>query len=449
MKTLKFKKGPIIVPLLLLILALAAYTVASYRSVSAAASLSVGQQYLNSLNYGGAIASFTKAIELDPSSRDARIGLADAYTGLGEYEIAQEAIEDLVYTERPDENATKKMADIMQESGQTEKAIPLVRTLIERTDKDEYYDLLNELMQQIYAEHRSLAIGPDYNLKIAGGQAMGQGSNVLGQLGIDPGMYPMADAFVACGFTGTPVKVAIAGRTSYIVDSNGALWAAGENRWGQMSQGYAVTNPQSGWVQVNTAAPVADVAGTVGRLIVLLTDGTVWTSGAGSTQSLEQIPQFSSVLKIASSQERTMLLTSRGTLYSSESETPDQWVPLADDVCEFSLSSSDLTWISSNGSVAIEGYGIPIPDTWTQDGDLYRPDFRICGFAAVSGNALCADSEGTLYLISRDGSQQTLTVSSPVLNVYAQSDVMVVECEDGSAYAYTTGSGALQDVSAL
>ena len=72
------------------------------------------------------------------------------------------------------------------------------------------------------------------------------------------------------------------GRTSFVVDADGALWAAGENRWGQMGEGYAITAPQGGWVQVPAPGAVADVAGTTGRLLVLLTDGSLWTVGAGS-----------------------------------------------------------------------------------------------------------------------------------------------------------------------
>ena len=84
MKALKIKKGPILLPLLLLAAALGAYTLLNYQGVTAADSLSLGEQQLNNLDYSGAVASFTQAISLDPSSRDARIGLAKAYAGAEE-----------------------------------------------------------------------------------------------------------------------------------------------------------------------------------------------------------------------------------------------------------------------------------------------------------------------------------------------------------------------------
>ena len=115
MNALKIKKGPIILPLLLLAALLAGYTAMNFRGISAADSLSLGQQYLNEMDYGGAIAAFTKAIELDPTSREAHLGLARAYVGSENDELAQELLEEMagsmVYEAKRMTSAIAKMAD--------------------------------------------------------------------------------------------------------------------------------------------------------------------------------------------------------------------------------------------------------------------------------------------------------------------------------------------------
>ena len=114
MRSLQVKKGPILVPLIALAAALAVYTLLNFRGTSAASCLSLGQQRLNELDHGGAVAAFTQAIELDPTSREARIGLAQAYAGTESYDVAQEVLADMVYTEQPDQDAAEVMIDLLR-----------------------------------------------------------------------------------------------------------------------------------------------------------------------------------------------------------------------------------------------------------------------------------------------------------------------------------------------
>lgn len=62
------------------------------RSVSPAVrlekQLTLGAKYLNELDYEQAIVAYRTAIEIDPKSTDAYIGLADAYVGLQDYDEA-------------------------------------------------------------------------------------------------------------------------------------------------------------------------------------------------------------------------------------------------------------------------------------------------------------------------------------------------------------------------
>lgn len=449
MKTLSFKKGPVLLPLLLLVIVLIVYTVVNFQTVSAVDSLSVGQQYLNELNYGGAVAAFTRAIEIDPTNREARIGLAEAYAGTEQYDFAQQVLEDLVYTNQPDEEATRTMADLMQCTGRPERAVPIVRTLIETTDKDEYYTLLLELLEQIYTAPRSLAVGTDHTLVIRDGQVLGRGSNALGQLGSEPAAMPNAVNFVSTEFAGQPTKVICAGRTSFVVDASGALWTAGENRWGQWGLGYAVTSPQGGWQQIPMDSPVADVAGTTGRLLVLLTDGSLWTAGAGGSQALERVERFPIVLMLTANQEQAVILTVSGQLYRSYSQSPDQWELVAGGVRDVTLSDTDLCWIGSDNSLNWTGYDNIFPSDWYANGsDTVQPDITVSRFAAVGGMALLTTSTGQLYELPGNGTCREVNVNNPIVAFYAQSDMLVLEFEDGTVQVMSAGTTTLQPLDA-
>ena len=48
--------------------------------------LELGQKYLDELDYEQALVAFEAAISIDPKCVDAYLGMAEAYTGMGEYE---------------------------------------------------------------------------------------------------------------------------------------------------------------------------------------------------------------------------------------------------------------------------------------------------------------------------------------------------------------------------
>ncbi len=54
--------------------------------------LDLGQKYLSEMNYEEAVVAFNQAIEIDPRSVDAYLGLADAYLGLSDEEAALAAL---------------------------------------------------------------------------------------------------------------------------------------------------------------------------------------------------------------------------------------------------------------------------------------------------------------------------------------------------------------------
>ena len=445
MEALKVKKGPILLPLAVLILLLGSYTFLQFRGVSAADRLTLGQQYLNDLDYGGAIAAFTQAIQLDPGSTEARIGLAQAYAGAEEYDVAREVLEELVFTQRPNEEAVLTMVQLLQQSGQLSQAAQLAQTLITTTDKEEGDTLRDELLAQLYAAPRSYAVGTDQQLVIEGGRVMSLGSNTLGQLGLSPAAVASSETYRSADFSGTARKVVCVGRTSFVVDDSGALWAAGENRWGQMGGGYADTAPQGGWVQVSCPGPVADVAGTTGRLLVLLTDGSLWTVGAGGSQTLEPLTQFSVVIQVASNEDTAAVLTAGGALYTSDRRTPDQWTLYSRNVASFTLSDDSLFLITTEGRVRSDSYYSEAPLGWSsaEDGSL-QPDCPVASIAGVGNRLVFLTSEGVLRTFVSGGEVQDVELPAAVTALYPQGDGVVIECADGTAQYWARNASAPQ-----
>lgn len=429
MKSLKIKKGPILLPLLALVLALGVYTLCSFGRASAANNLSVGQQRLNEMDYGGAVASFTQAIEIDPTNREARIGLAQAYAGAQDYDVACQVLDDMVYTEKPDPEATRVMIELLEEDGQTHQALSLAQDLVEASDADEDYARRDALLQTLLGQKRSLAQGTDQSLLLTGGAVLARGSNTLGQLGLTPSEG--TEEFVSARFAGTPAKVACVGRTSLVVDAAGGLWAAGENRWGQMGEGYAVTAPQEGWRQVPCTGNVADVAGTTGRLLVLLDDGTLLGAGAGSGQTLQRLTEFSTVTAIAANRRQAVVLTAAGRLYRSYSDTPADWETVARDVRSFTLSEDTLCWVGADNRVFSEGSSLQLPASWWTDSGLVA-DIDIDTLAAAGGLTLCTTSGGSLCRLTGERVQPVETVSA-VSALYPVGRLLVLEYADGSA----------------
>ena len=446
MKGLKFKKGPVILPLALLAVVLAGYTALNFRGVSAADSLSLGQQYLNDMDYGGAVAAFTQAIELDPANREARLGLAQAYIGADNDDFARDMLGEMIDTQQPDEDAVRILLDMLRQNGQLVQAAGLSQILIETTDKEEYYTLQEELLAELAARPRSLAEGTDQTLLIQNGQVLSQGSNTLGQLGLDPAAVPSAEQYGSAQYSGgTPLKVVCVGRTSFVVDSSGGLWAAGENRWGQMGEGYAAMVPQSGWIQGPVLGPVADAAGTTGRLLVLLTDGSLWTAGSGTDQTLERITRFPVVVELASSQQYAAVLTADGALYRSSSQAPQQWELVAREVSSFTLSGNSLYWVTlDNQTGSSQGTSLRVPSSWYDEDGQFAPPFYINEIAALNGSYLLTDGKGVLYQLPGDGTVQEVSLPAAVTALYFAGERLVLELADGSAQVWSPGAAAPQ-----
>ncbi len=418
MKTLHVKKGPIILPLVLLAAALGAYTLSHFQFVSAADCLTLGQQHLNDLNYEGAVVEFTKAIELDPNNVDARVGLAQAYVGSENYELAEQILDPMVNTQQPAEGAAVTMADLLEKTNRQAEAIGVVQSLIHTTDRDEYYDLLDRLLSEMRDRPRSYAAGTDQTLLLRGGQVLSRGSNLLGQLGLAV-TTPSADQFINAQFGGDGAKVICAGRTSLVIDRGGELWAAGENRWGQWGEGYAVTAPEGGRTKLKSPGPVAEAAGTTGRLLVLLEDGSLWTAGADAGQSFQRLSRFPLVMEIDACRDRAAVLTADGVLYVSDSRTPGRWDLAGRDVCSFTLSDDSLCWVGRDNEAYVNYNAIQLPDACRESG--------IAGLAQVGRLSLCVTRDQRLWRVSDGGNAEEIPDPGALTAMYPQGQQIILE----------------------
>ena len=442
METLKANKGPLLLPLLLVILTVAAYGIWNtlFSTATAASCLTLGRQYLSELNFSGAILEFSNAIAMDPCNKDAQIGLAQAYAGNGEYEMASQVLVEAMDEDRPDRELSEELVNIYVESGRESQAVQLIQQLITQTDEDQYYELLQQVLELYFQRPRPYCGGENQALLIQDGQLLSRGSNVLGQLGTDHwlGEKEMTqEDFLPADFPGEALRVSSGGQTSYVVDRTGNLWAAGENRWGQMGLSYGTALPQSGWTCLMDTGDIAAAAGTPGRLLVLRTDGSLWQSGGAVGQNFTKLEQFPPVIALESDGESCYILTSQGKLYVSGQS--GQWQLLGSDVVEFTpLGRGQAAWIGSDGSL----YGIPYrAGDWqsTNNGGVY-PGFGVRTVACASSVILMEDADGRLLRITRDGQVSEVTLSAPLAGLYGNGVYAAACLEDGTVLLWQNGN---------
>ena len=432
---LRIKKLPILLPLLLVAVALIAAAVMARLSWdSAAAHTDLGQKYLNDMDYTGAVTEFLKSLSMDPTDQEARLGLAEAYAASGSAEIVPEILEPLTEAQSPE--ACRLLIESLRGSD-LHRALLVAQELAEHTDSDEDYALRDELLGQVLLEAHTYAVGEDQRLMVDEGAVLSSGSNTFGQLGTGQGLATEAvqDGFQSAQFSGQAARVYCAGRTSYVVDQSGNLWAAGENRWGQLGMDYASADPQSGWFQIVDSGDVAAVAGTVGMLYVLKTDGSLWYAGQGGVMELRQIRDFGEVAAVESGERQTAVLTADGLLYVSDTEDPLRWTRQASGVKLFCFGGSGLVWVTAENQIGFSASVPQLPDTWAQNGGSTTPDFVVCDIAADSDGLLLLDAAGQLHRVYNG--QVTEVDGLTAVNIYSTGGTVVVEQEGGGAMLWT------------
>lgn len=441
---LRVKKLPIILPLLVLTVILTGTAIITRMSQdNASAHTNLGQKYLNDLNYTGAISEFLQSISLDPTAQEARLGLAEAYIASGSPDMAPDILEPL--TDENDPDAYRLLIESQQDRD-PRQALINAQKLVEHTDLPEDYALRDELLSKVLMEAHSYALGLDQRLQVRQGTVYSAGSNTLGQLGTGQAiaMDSTQDSLQPAQFSGSAARVFCAGRTSYVVDQDGNLWAAGENRWGQMGQNYADMNPQAGWTRLADSGDIAAVTGTTGTLLVLKTDGSLWYAGQGGFMQLKRVPNFNIVCNIAANERQTAVLTADGTLYQSEANDPTRWTRQAKSIKAFCLSTSGLIWVMEDNQINSQRGMSQLPDSWSWGDQGAIPNFTVLDIAADDTGILLLDTESKLHRIY-NGQVYELEEES-VVNIYSNGDNVVVEKDDGTVLLWTLSEAAPRQV---
>ena len=424
----KVKKGPILLPLLLaaaILVGIAVFTRLSRET--SAEHTDLGQKYLNELNYSGAVGQFLESLSLDPMDASARLGLAQAYLGMEETEQVPQVLQPLTDSGNPD--AYRLLVQVHQEEQDMDAALITAQSLVERTDNEEDYAMRDELLGQVLVQPHSIAQGTDQVLVLLDSTVYSAGRNTLGQLGTPQGLATdiVQESVLPAGFSGQPSRVYCAGRTSYVVDQDGNLWAAGENRWGQMGLGYASATPKAGWSRLTDSGGVAAVAGTAGSLLVLKLDGSLWYAGQGGVLTLERMAQFYTVSSIASYGDTAAVLTADGTLYEANGSDLSAWSRVAQKVKQFSLGQGGLVWVTVDNLLGSQ-QGYAAPDGWTTGEDGATPSFRVRQAASDGRGLLLLDGDGMLHRLY-DGTLYDLEQSAQC--VYSAGEWAVSEGDGG------------------
>lgn len=427
----KVKKAPILLPLLLaaaILVGIAVFTRLSRET--AAEHTDLGQKYLNELNYSGAVEQFLESLSLDPMDASARLGLAQAYLGMEETEQVPQVLQPLTDNGNPE--AYRLLVQVHQEEQDIDAALITAQSLVERTDQEEDYAVRDELLGQVLVQPHSFAQGTDQMLLVRDGTVYSAGRNTLGQLGTAQGLATdtVQENLLPAGFSSQSSRVYCAGRTSYVVDQDGNLWAAGENRWGQMGLGYASAIPQAGWSLLTDSGDVAAVAGTAGSLLVLKQDGSLWYAGQGGVLTLERMAQFYTVSAIASYEDTAAVLTADGTLYEANGTDLRAWSRVDQNVKQFSLGQGGLVWVTVDNTLCSQ-QNYAVPNNWTTGENGATPPFRLRQAASDGRGVLLLDGDGMLHRLY-DGTLYDLEEGAQC--VYSAGAYAVSEGDGGAQF---------------
>ena len=122
-KTSKLNKklliGAVAIIAIALVAALALLLPKSAEAGKLSAQLDLGDKFLSELNYEQAVVAYLAAIEIDPKNVDALLGLADAYLAQGEYDKAEEVLEDAL--EELGGDAAETVKDKLEEVREAKK----------------------------------------------------------------------------------------------------------------------------------------------------------------------------------------------------------------------------------------------------------------------------------------------------------------------------------------
>lgn len=115
--------------------------------------LSLGEKYLEAMDYEQAVAVFEKALEIDPKNKDVLKGIARAYVGIGDnangFDEAFAAYNQAIIYYYREAEAYLKLADLLITAEKYEEAMKVLDKGNEKLEERKYLEAIDEMEQEI------------------------------------------------------------------------------------------------------------------------------------------------------------------------------------------------------------------------------------------------------------------------------------------------------------
>lgn len=137
--------------------------------------LQLGEKYLEEMDYENAVVAFTEATAIDPSSKEAYLGLAQAHTGAREYDEAEAAYRQLLELDASNAEGYRELAELYIRLEKLEEAKQLLEAAVNATDDENIQNLYNETMPKAptfslqegsYSQRQEVAIATEKDTQV-------------------------------------------------------------------------------------------------------------------------------------------------------------------------------------------------------------------------------------------------------------------------------------------
>ena len=261
-------------------------------------------------------------------------------------------------------------------------------------------------------------------MRITSGNVFTWGNNFYGQLGDGTNADKFSGVDVVIDGLGQPLtnvlSVAAGGGATYVIKSDGTVWAWGSNQRGQLGDGTSTDSLAP--VQVQGLSGVIAVAAGLSHAVALKSDGTVWAWGSNTDGQLGdgsnsdsfspvQVNGLAGVTAVAAGSAHTLALKSDGTVLA--------WGSNASLQLAFEPAGIEpLPVVAFTGAVAIaagEGHSVAVKNdgtvwAWGDSvlvGSVYSPGPTPSQVAGLSGVTAVASHGSHTVALKNDGTVWT------------------------------------------
>lgn len=428
---------------------------------SVSETLSLGNNYLSELNFKSAIEQYNKVLAVDPINQDALAGLAASYAGMGDIEMAQRIFksEDLI-----DSNNTVALRVYVNAIGNEPEslndALKIVNRLIEKEDKDEDYELYEQILSKILDVVYEYSETDKVTIALNSDRVETMGTNVLGALGTDKnlGEYVISETLSNAEFTGNAKSVFTTGTLSIVLDNEGYIWSAGSNRSGQQANGTSELLTQSGWYRDTGISNVVKIAGGYSTLFALTSDGKLYVAGNndGYTDASGWLPNWTLISRygdvmdlqysISADSVNICFLSTDGKLYLSNINAWNyyydysyssfsKWSLVSKNVSMFSIAGDNIVYMTDDGKIVCNNGYFMFPEEWSEYSinafyPEYKVPFSVSSIAVTENEVYLLDKEKVLHYIS-NAELMDADENEEIARIYSSGNKCVAELAAG------------------